>query len=200
MRPPGWGAAELIATENSTAQSFVKSYSHHNYPGGTVKSLMSHSNVVKNVAGCKWHLPFTFLPSHLQVGSSRRQTSPSSTNIIRTPRSCRPPSSHSKRKRVCLWRNQLRQRRRSNKHIAHLRCRPLDNGIHPTSLALQYLKELLPPRHLRSLLLLLVGPVRHGSTLLRRLRRHNIHGQSSLNISARHWRHPLRSLYSIRYQ
>lgn len=57
MNPPGWGAAELIATENNTAQGFVKSYSHHNYPGGTVQSLMAHSNVVSNVAGCKYLFP-----------------------------------------------------------------------------------------------------------------------------------------------
>ncbi|PSS15258.1 glycoside hydrolase family 79 protein [Amorphotheca resinae ATCC 22711] len=48
--PPTWGAAELIATENATAKSYVRDYAHHNYPGGTVESLMSHSNIASNVA------------------------------------------------------------------------------------------------------------------------------------------------------
>ncbi|KAH8682604.1 hypothetical protein BX600DRAFT_521957 [Xylariales sp. PMI_506] len=48
--PPTWGAAELIATENTTAREYVRTYSHHNYPGGTVQSLMSHIDVVSNVA------------------------------------------------------------------------------------------------------------------------------------------------------
>lgn len=48
--PPTWGAAELIATENATVQSYVHDYAHHNYPGGTVQSLMSHSGIVSNMA------------------------------------------------------------------------------------------------------------------------------------------------------
>ena len=48
--PPTWGAAELIAAQNQTALSYVNDFSHHNYPGGTVKSLMSHSNVASNIA------------------------------------------------------------------------------------------------------------------------------------------------------
>jgi hypothetical protein len=48
--PPTWGAAELIATENATAKSYVHDYAHHNYPGGTLTSLMTHSNIVSNVA------------------------------------------------------------------------------------------------------------------------------------------------------
>ncbi|KAI7784944.1 hypothetical protein LA080_008343 [Diaporthe eres] len=47
--PPTWGAAELIATENATVKQFVKTYAHHNYPGGTVTSLMSHSNIATNL-------------------------------------------------------------------------------------------------------------------------------------------------------
>jgi Glycosyl hydrolase family 79 C-terminal beta domain len=47
--PPTWGAAELIATENSTAKSYVHDYAHHNYPGGTVSSLMSHSSISSNI-------------------------------------------------------------------------------------------------------------------------------------------------------
>jgi hypothetical protein len=48
--PPTWGAAELIATENSTAKSYVHDYAHHNYPGGSLTSLMTHSNIVSNIA------------------------------------------------------------------------------------------------------------------------------------------------------
>lgn len=47
--PPTWGAQELIATENSTVKQYVATYAHHNYPGGTVQSLMTHSGIVTNV-------------------------------------------------------------------------------------------------------------------------------------------------------
>lgn len=47
--PPTWGAQELIATENATVKQYVATYAHHNYPGGSVQSLMSHSGIVSNV-------------------------------------------------------------------------------------------------------------------------------------------------------
>jgi hypothetical protein len=47
--PPTWGAAELITQLNSTSRSYVHDYAHHNYPGGTVTSLMSHSGIVSNM-------------------------------------------------------------------------------------------------------------------------------------------------------
>lgn len=47
--PPTWGAAELIATENATVKQYINSYAHHNYPGGTVQSLMTHSTTVSNI-------------------------------------------------------------------------------------------------------------------------------------------------------
>ncbi|TVY40669.1 Beta-glucuronidase, partial [Lachnellula occidentalis] len=47
--PPTWGAAELIATENATVKSYVHNYAHHNYPGGSLTSLMSHSSISRNV-------------------------------------------------------------------------------------------------------------------------------------------------------
>src|SRR6185437_11171767 len=47
--PPTWGAAELLATENATAQSYVYDYAHHNYPGGSISSLMSHSGITSNM-------------------------------------------------------------------------------------------------------------------------------------------------------
>ncbi|KAI1076700.1 glycoside hydrolase family 79 protein [Whalleya microplaca] len=47
--PPTWGAAELIATQNSTVKQYVKTYAHHNYPGGSVTSLMSHKGISSNL-------------------------------------------------------------------------------------------------------------------------------------------------------
>ncbi|TVY56913.1 Beta-glucuronidase [Lachnellula suecica] len=47
--PPTWGAAELIAMENATVKSYVHNYAHHNYPGGTLTSLMSHSSISSNI-------------------------------------------------------------------------------------------------------------------------------------------------------
>lgn len=47
--PPQWGAAELIASGNATVREYVKTYAHHNYPGGNVQSLMTHSNTVSNL-------------------------------------------------------------------------------------------------------------------------------------------------------
>lgn len=47
--PPTWGAEELIATENDTVKQYVATYAHHNYPGGTVQSLMTHSGIVSNL-------------------------------------------------------------------------------------------------------------------------------------------------------
>ncbi|KAB5584949.1 hypothetical protein GE09DRAFT_9919 [Coniochaeta sp. 2T2.1] len=47
--PPTWGAEELIATQNSTVKQYINSYAHHNYPGGTIQSLMTHSTTVSNI-------------------------------------------------------------------------------------------------------------------------------------------------------
>lgn len=47
--PPKWGAAELIATENATVREYINTYAHHNYPGGSIQSLMTHSNIVNNL-------------------------------------------------------------------------------------------------------------------------------------------------------
>lgn len=47
--PPTWGVAQLLATENATVRQNVKTYAHHNYPGGTVTSLMSHANIASNL-------------------------------------------------------------------------------------------------------------------------------------------------------
>lgn len=48
--PPTWGAAELIASGNATVRTYVKDYAHHNYPGGSLQDLMSHSGIVSNLA------------------------------------------------------------------------------------------------------------------------------------------------------
>jgi hypothetical protein len=47
--PPKWGAQELIATQNATVKQYVHDYAHHNYPGGTVTSLMSHRGIASNL-------------------------------------------------------------------------------------------------------------------------------------------------------
>ncbi|KAI3533867.1 hypothetical protein CSPX01_12487 [Colletotrichum filicis] len=47
--PPTWGAEELIASGNATVREYVKTYAHHNYPGGSVTGLMSHSSISSNV-------------------------------------------------------------------------------------------------------------------------------------------------------
>ncbi|KAH6623425.1 glycoside hydrolase family 79 protein [Chaetomium tenue] len=47
--PPQWGAAQLIAKENATSKQYVRHYAHHNYPGGDIQKLQSHSQTASNV-------------------------------------------------------------------------------------------------------------------------------------------------------
>ena len=47
--PPEWGAAQLIAKENATSKQYVRHYAHHNYPGGTIQKLQTHSQTASNV-------------------------------------------------------------------------------------------------------------------------------------------------------
>ncbi|KAI0456696.1 hypothetical protein F5B21DRAFT_122430 [Xylaria acuta] len=47
--PPKWGAAELIATQNATVKQYIHNYAHHNYPGGSITSLMSHRGISSNL-------------------------------------------------------------------------------------------------------------------------------------------------------
>jgi hypothetical protein len=47
--PPEWGAAQLIAKENATSRQYVRHYAHHNYPGGTVQKLQTHSQTASNI-------------------------------------------------------------------------------------------------------------------------------------------------------
>jgi hypothetical protein len=47
--PPEWGAAQLIAKENTTSRQYVRHYAHHNYPGGSVQKLQNHSQTVSNI-------------------------------------------------------------------------------------------------------------------------------------------------------
>ncbi|KAK1987496.1 hypothetical protein LZ30DRAFT_745701 [Colletotrichum cereale] len=60
--PPKWGAEELIGSGNATVRDYVRTYSHHNYPGGTVASLMSHASIANNI-----HLFDTDIASALAV-------------------------------------------------------------------------------------------------------------------------------------
>ncbi|CAG8960513.1 hypothetical protein HYFRA_00008233, partial [Hymenoscyphus fraxineus] len=46
---PTWGIEALVPGLNETARSYVYDYAHHNYPGGTVPSLMSHRGIVDNM-------------------------------------------------------------------------------------------------------------------------------------------------------
>ncbi|KAK3305664.1 glycoside hydrolase family 79 protein [Chaetomium strumarium] len=47
--PPEWGAAQLIARENATSRRYVRHYAHHNYPGGSVQKLQTHSQTASNI-------------------------------------------------------------------------------------------------------------------------------------------------------
>lgn len=47
--PPEWGAAQLIAKENATAKQYVRHYAHHNYPGGSIQKLQTHSQTASNI-------------------------------------------------------------------------------------------------------------------------------------------------------
>ncbi|KAI1377033.1 glycoside hydrolase family 79 protein [Hypoxylon crocopeplum] len=82
--PPQWGAAELIATENSTVKQYVKTYAHHNYPGGTVTSLMSHRGISSNLhvfdadvaAALKEGKPYVFGETNSVSGGGAAGVSP----------------------------------------------------------------------------------------------------------------------------
>ena len=47
--PPEWGAAQLIARSNTTARQYVRHYAHHNYPGGSIQQLQTHSRTAGNI-------------------------------------------------------------------------------------------------------------------------------------------------------
>lgn len=47
--PSEWGAAHLIARENQEAKQYIRHYSHHNYPGGDIQKLQSHSQTASNI-------------------------------------------------------------------------------------------------------------------------------------------------------
>ena len=51
--PPTWGASELISNQNSTGKAYVGVYAHHNYPGGSIQSLMTHSKISNNLKPLK---------------------------------------------------------------------------------------------------------------------------------------------------
>ncbi|CAK7221815.1 hypothetical protein SBRCBS47491_004657 [Sporothrix bragantina] len=82
--PSTWGNAELIATENTTAQQYVGTYCHHNYPGGTIQSLMTHSTIASNVNGYKSDIaaalavgkPYVFGETNSATGGGASGVSP----------------------------------------------------------------------------------------------------------------------------
>ncbi|KAI0828774.1 glycoside hydrolase family 79 protein [Hypoxylon sp. FL0890] len=82
--PPEWGAAELIATENATVKQYVKTYAHHNYPGGSVNSLMSHESISSNLhifdadvaAALKEGKPYVFGETNSVSGGGAAGVSP----------------------------------------------------------------------------------------------------------------------------
>ncbi|KAI2470813.1 glycoside hydrolase family 79 protein [Annulohypoxylon bovei var. microspora] len=82
--PPTWGAAELIATENATVKQYVKTYAHHNYPGGTVTSLMSHTSISSNLhvfdadvaAALNENKPYVFGETNSVAGGGAATVSP----------------------------------------------------------------------------------------------------------------------------
>ncbi|KAI4862862.1 glycoside hydrolase family 79 protein [Hypoxylon rubiginosum] len=82
--PPTWGAAELIATENATVKQYVQTYAHHNYPGGSVTSLMSHKGISSNLhvfdadvaAALKEGKPYVFGETNSVSGGGAAGVSP----------------------------------------------------------------------------------------------------------------------------
>lgn len=82
--PPTWGAAELIATENATVKQYIKTYAHHNYPGGSVTSLMSHKSISNNLhvfdadvaAALKENKPYVFGETNSISGGGAAGVSP----------------------------------------------------------------------------------------------------------------------------
>ncbi|KAI0160091.1 glycoside hydrolase family 79 protein [Hypoxylon sp. FL1284] len=82
--PPTWGAAELIATENATVKQYVQTYAHHNYPGGSVTSLMSHRGISSNLhvfdadvaAALKEGKPYVFGETNSVSGGGAAGVSP----------------------------------------------------------------------------------------------------------------------------
>ncbi|KAI5865244.1 glycoside hydrolase family 79 protein [Durotheca rogersii] len=82
--PPQWGAEELIATQNATVKQYIKTYSHHNYPGGSITSLMSHKGISSNLhvfdadvaAALKENKPYIFGETNSVSGGGAAGVSP----------------------------------------------------------------------------------------------------------------------------
>ncbi|KAK4141364.1 glycoside hydrolase [Dichotomopilus funicola] len=47
--PPDWGAAQLIAQQTPESEKAIRHYAHHNYPGGDVQKLQTHSQTASNI-------------------------------------------------------------------------------------------------------------------------------------------------------
>ncbi|KAK2032535.1 glycoside hydrolase family 79 protein [Colletotrichum zoysiae] len=83
--PPQWGAQELIRNTDPKVRDYVQTYSHHNYPGGTVASLMSHSNIASNIyqynadiaSALAVNKPYVFGETNSVAGGGAASVSPS---------------------------------------------------------------------------------------------------------------------------
>lgn len=115
--PPTWGAAELIATENSTVKEYVKTYAHHNYPGGTVTSLMSHSSIVTNLHKFDADIAAALGQGKPYIFGETNSGQLKNAAIVRKTNAKQGGS---------LW-------RWSSRCLPDLRRRPVDDGLRPAS-------------------------------------------------------------------
>jgi hypothetical protein len=179
--PPTWGAEELIATKNTTAQTYVKHYAHHNYPGGTLTNLMSHVNIAGNMA-----LFVTDVAAangagkEYVLGETNSGKPEMPTNIAADVLTCHSLG------------------RRCHSCFSYLWSRSMDHGLHSESVRHEHQTHLFPPWHTWSLLLLLVGPLYSRSPLLRRLPRNSRHGWRIIHLSPRCRNDELRHIYNLR--
>jgi hypothetical protein len=158
--PPTWGAAELIPNLNSTSRSYVHDYSHHNYPGGTVTSLMSHSGIVNNMKKFK-----ADVAAAVAVGKEYVLGETNSGKIISFSKS----KTTVKLTLCSFWRWSFRSK-------SNIRSSSLDYGLRTSRISSQHKTNLFPPRYRWTLLLLLVGSLLHGSSILRGLCRTRSNG------------------------
>jgi hypothetical protein len=142
--PPTWGAEELIATENSTVKQYINTYAHHNYPGGTIQSLMTHSTTVSNI-----HRFDADVAAALRIGkpyvfgeTNSGKLTPRQPIVIDTD---------------IHYLYSLR--RWSCGRVADIWCSAVDDGLLSPSDIQQHVEDILPPRNCRELPILLLGQV-----------------------------------------
>ena len=164
VAPPTWGAQELIVTMNATAESYAYDYSHHNYPGGSLTTLMSHANVVSNMNQFKADVAAT-----VAVG---KEYVLGETNSGRCSLSV---FFHIGANEPSFW-------RWCSSSLSSFRSRSMDDGLRPPSIANQHQAYLLSSWNCRSLPILLVGTIYHWSSLLRRIHGCGYHGRRLLYL------------------